>query len=107
MVASSSPRPTIGTSEKTRSPAATSGSIATQAGTGSLLPLASIDSDRSYPITVRVEANGSPLPLGGHGSGPPFPDPRPGGGEGLLSHQDRTDRRVRLQSRGRVDHVPG
>ena len=53
--ASSSPRPTIGTSEKTRSPAATSGAIAIQAGTGSTLPFAVIGSVSRYSITVRVE----------------------------------------------------
>ena len=42
--ASSSPRPTIGTSEKTRSPAATSGPIASHAATGSAFPFATIGS---------------------------------------------------------------
>ncbi len=54
--ASSSPRPTIGTSEKTRSPAATSGAMAIHAGTGSILPFAMIGSAGRYSITVRVTA---------------------------------------------------
>ena len=54
--ASSSPRPTSGTSENTRSPASTSGATATHTGTGSVFPFAAIGSIGRYSITVRVDA---------------------------------------------------
>ena len=81
--ASSSPRPTSGTSEKTRSPASTRGATATHAWTGSVLPFATIASTGRYSITVRVDAYVS------------------------CADEHLVDRRVALQPGRRVHHVPG